>query len=86
MVSHARRQNTSAHNKAVTPSDGANIPGALTCVGLRITGTAGNLHYLDGFGNELTEAVPLGLFQSPVKKVFATGTTATGIFSLHDRA
>jgi len=72
---------------AVTPSDTVNIP-AVTggtnngCV--LYVGGAGNLKVLTIGGDEVTfTAVPVGTFVPvQVLRVFATGTTATGIVAL----
>lgn len=64
---------------AVTPHNDNNLPKVV--VGLRVGSTAGNVRVLDSLGNDTTipgvqvgETIP-GRFV----KVFATGTTATGI-------
>lgn len=60
----------------VTPSDGSDLP--VLAEALYI-GTAGDLHFVTSAGTELTRPVVAGIFPFKVKKVFATGTTATGL-------
>lgn len=64
---------------SVTPSDSVDI--AEVARGLWI-GTAGTLKFSDLYGNEVTTSVPQGLFPIAVSRVWATGTSATGIVAL----
>ena len=60
---------------SVTPSDTA----ANYCAAFEVS-TDGNIHYLCNNGTERTRAVTAGrIYPIRLKKVFATGTTATGI-------
>lgn len=61
----------------VTPNDASFLP--VEGRAMRI-GTAGTLHFISGAGQERTTNVLAGeTLLVQVKKVFATGTTATGI-------
>lgn len=44
--------------------------------------TAGDLHYIDAAGHEDTVSLPAGLFPAWFQKIFATGTTASGITAI----
>ncbi|MEO0679545.1 MAG: hypothetical protein AAF192_03920 [Pseudomonadota bacterium] len=62
--------------EACTPNDTANLPNE----GPVYVGGAGDLHFLDGNGTELTlPVVAGGTTPFVVTKVFATGTTATAL-------
>lgn len=74
---------------AVTPADtGGADPGCAgsecgTFVGLLVGGTAGSVKAVDSKGNtvNLTGNVPIGTYiPGRFVRVFATGTTATGIY------
>jgi hypothetical protein len=63
---------------AITPSNTDDLTG--TCIGLYVTGT-GNIVYLNADGVERTVTVPNNFkLDCIVKRVKATGTTATGIY------
>ena len=64
---------------AVTPSDGADL--AFTCYAL-IIGAAGTIKVTMRGGQVVTMTVPVGLIPIRVSRVWATGTTATGITAL----
>jgi hypothetical protein len=66
----------------VTPSDTADLP-KLTRKGLMV-GTAGTLHVLDEGNQALTLTVPAGFVPLVVRRVYATGTTCSGITALFD--
>ena len=68
----------------VTPDDAADLPGGPTNVGLWVGGT-GDLHVTMHSGAEVTfKAVPAGtLLRLAVRRVWATGTTATNIVALY---
>lgn len=61
---------------AVTPSDGTDFAVVARC--LLIT-TGGTLKFHKPDGTAVTTTVPTGYFMQRVKRVWATGTTATGI-------
>lgn len=64
---------------AVTPNNDTDLTG--TCIGLYVTG-AGNIVYLNANGVERTVTVPANFkLDCIVKRVKATGTTATGIYA-----
>lgn len=61
----------------VTPNDSADLPTAGRAI--RAQG-AGNIHIITGLGTDRTTAIAAGeMLFVQVRKVFATGTTATGI-------
>lgn len=65
---------------AITPNDGADL--ANEALGLYVE-TGGDLHITTVGGSEQTVAVTdFQFLPLHVKKVFATGTTATGIYGL----
>jgi hypothetical protein len=65
---------------AVTPSDGADIVAGQAAVALYIGG-AGTLSFIDAIGNTVAATVVAGPFPFQVKRVRATGTTATNIIA-----
>ena len=74
---------------AVTPSDTANIPSVSSATGksfgcVLYIGTAGNIKVVTVGGDEVTfVGINTGAFiPVQVKKVFATGTTASNILAL----
>lgn len=83
---------------SVTPSDTDFITATNKVIGSLYIGTSGNLNVLpwehtDGStaystgtvdGAVLYTNVPVGFFPVAVKKVFATGTTASGIICQYD--
>lgn len=63
----------------ITPNDATNLP--TTAVGILIGATAGNIRVLTEDNDDVTVAVAANQFlQVQVKRVFATGTTATAIY------
>jgi hypothetical protein len=63
---------------AITPSNTTDLTG--TCIGLYVTG-AGDVVYLNADGVERTVTVPSNFkLDCIIKRVKATGTTATGIY------
>lgn len=82
MASHLKALRTSPRSAAVTPNDGADLPGGLcSCLVIAVGGT---LHYVDADG-EVSTTVPAGTFPVQIRKVFATGTAATGITALYEK-
>lgn len=67
--------------QAVTPSDSTDLPGG-TCWQL-IIGTGGTLKITDSAGNTETLTVPAGRLPVKAKRVWSTGTSATGITALY---
>ena len=75
---------------AVTPSDTANLSvpssepaNSLFAGAILYVGVPGNLRVLVEGGQEVTfQNVPIGFFPVQVIRVFATGTSATGIIAL----
>ena len=64
---------------AVTPSDSATLPKG---VGLYVT-AGGDVAFEGNGGSAVTVTVPANFYlYADVRKVLATGTTATGIFQL----
>ncbi|HEU4458115.1 MAG TPA: hypothetical protein VFR90_03240 [Methylibium sp.] len=73
----------------VTPSDGADLPTYqdLPCVGLQVLGAGNVAVQLTGGGTATLTGLAAGqIVDVAVKRVLATGTTATGIFRLHTTA
>lgn len=65
----------------ITPSDANNLPDV--AVGIIVGNTAGNIRLVTEAGTELTIPVSAHQFlQLQVRKVFATGTTATTLHGL----
>lgn len=63
---------------AITPSNSTDLTG--TCIGLYVT-VAGDVVYLNANGVERTVTVPNNFkLDCIIKRVKATGTTATGIY------
>jgi hypothetical protein len=63
----------------VTPNDGADLPGGVA-ICLRVTGNAGDIKVTTVAGTDRTIAVAAGAdLQVGIVRVWATGTTATGI-------
>lgn len=68
------------YGAAVTPADGSDL--ANTARGLYV-GTAGNIKVTTKGGSEITFTnVPVGILPVSVKRVWSTGTTASGIVAL----
>jgi len=61
---------------AVTPADGADIAVEARCLLIAVGGT---LHVQRPDGTEVSTTVPAGIFPGRVKRVYSTGTAATGI-------
>lgn len=71
---------TSLGGAAVTPADGADI----ATQGTLYVGGTGALKVTTSDGSVLTfAAVPVGFFPVKVKRVWATGTTATNIIAVY---
>jgi hypothetical protein len=68
--------------RAVTPSDSVDLPlGA--CRGFHVN-VSGAVRFLDMDGNDVTLTVVAGMpLAYTAKRIFATNTTATGIFALY---
>jgi hypothetical protein len=67
---------------AVTPSDSANLPNS-DCVALYI-GTAGTLRVMCSNGQDCVFAATVaGVLPLKVRRVYATGTTATNIVAMY---
>lgn len=82
MSSYANLTRTAKKTPVVTPNDGADLPGG-KATALYIGG-AGDLKYHDGEGTVRGPTpVVAGPFPCEVKRVWATGTTATGILALY---
>ena len=64
----------------ITPADGADLAYIARSF---IIGVAGNLKVRTPYGTDVTIAVPVGVIPIQAKRVFATGTTATGIVALY---
>ncbi len=65
--------------EAIAPNDAANLPSSSSYI--HIEG-AGTLHFEFVSGNEHTMTLAAGWHPLRIRKVFATGTTATGITGL----
>jgi hypothetical protein len=67
---------------AITPADGTDLPNG-ACRGLHAN-VAGAVKVSDMYGNTPTLTVTAGVpIPYAVKRVWATGTTATGLFALY---
>jgi hypothetical protein len=64
----------------VTPNDGADL--AFPCIGLNVV-AAGTVKIHDLAGNAVTIQCVSGWNPAPCKRVWATGTTATGIVAVY---
>ena len=70
------------HLRTVTPNDGADLPDGV-CRALQI-GVAGDVKVLaEGDTDPIVVPVQAGTWDCWVRKVFATGTTATGIVAMY---
>ena len=65
---------------AITPNDGTNLTQPCRMLAVGVAGTVKVDFYESGAGITLT--LPSGVFPLRVKKVYATGTSATGIVGL----
>jgi hypothetical protein len=63
----------------VAPDNGADLANTTRAL---IVNVAGDLHVITAQDDEVTFPAPVGVLPLRVKKVFATGTTATGIVAL----
>lgn len=63
----------------VTPNDSADLPEVCRSLWCDV---GGDVHFTTVFGTEMTRTVAAGLFPFGAKKIFATGTTATGICAI----
>lgn len=66
---------------AITPNDSADLPGSY-CQAIMV-GTAGAAKVTDANGNTVTIPLLAGITYIAVRRVWATGTTASNMFSLH---
>lgn len=66
---------------AITPSDSVDLPGGY-CQALMV-GVAGAAKVTDANGNTVTIPLLAGITFVAVRRVWATGTTAINMFSLH---
>jgi len=68
--------------RSVTPSDSADLPDG-ACRGFHVT-AAGNVKFEDMSGNAVTVPVLASTtYPYCAKRIWSTGTTATGIFALY---
>ena len=68
--------------RAVTPSDSANLPDGQSR-GFHVN-VAGNIKFTDATDNAVTLTVLAGVpYPYAAKRIWSTGTTATGIFGLY---
>lgn len=65
----------------VTPDDGADLPNAAKAI---LVTVAGNVHMVTEGGTEITMPLFVGYHPIYVVKIFATDTTASGIYALFD--
>lgn len=63
----------------VTYDDANELPEATRAI---IISGAGDLHYEDLEGNEITFTFPEGQFALRVRKIYSTGTTVTSVLAL----
>ena len=80
----ARLPETGRKWAEITPNDSANIPGGIPDAIL--VGAAGDVRMMGEDGN--VETLPLGEGIQPLSptRVYATGTTATGLFAIYGGA
>lgn len=73
-----------AHFLAITPSDTANLPAACSSFSIGAAGAMQVTAQGDPDSAAVTLTVPMGIITLPypVQKIWATGTTATGIICL----
>lgn len=64
---------------AITPNDSTDLPQECRSV---YVGVAGNIHLTTVGGSTVTLAVVAGMLPISVRRVYATGTTATGLVAL----
>lgn len=65
----------------VTPNDGADLPNAAKAIEVQ---GPGDIHLITEGGTEITKPFTAGYHPLYVQKIFAAGTTATGIYALYD--
>ncbi|WP_139312700.1 spike base protein, RCAP_Rcc01079 family [Acuticoccus yangtzensis] len=70
------RSNLSTAPFTITPNNSADLPKVVRGISVQ---AAGNLRAITFEGAEVTLPVPAGFVPGVFKKVFATGTTATGL-------
>jgi hypothetical protein len=63
-----------------TPNDGADLPNDTRCL---IVGVAGNVKLTDDKGDTDTFALPVGAFPIRARRIWATGTSATGLVGIY---
>ena len=73
------RDSTGQGLVTVTPNDSALLPQFIRKL---IVGTGGTLRYLDNEGVDRTVTLGAGTFEAVITKVFATGTSATGLIGV----
>jgi hypothetical protein len=66
---------------AITPSDTDDLPAGRTAA--IFVGTAGTVAVQDQAGNTVSFTAPVGVLPIAVKRVLATGTTATNLVALY---
>jgi len=71
--------NTATDGFSITPSDTDNLAKQAQAL---LIGVAGNIHILTPSGTDIIYPVQAGINPIAAVKVFATSTTATGIFAL----
>jgi hypothetical protein len=80
MGSHTARLATAYKTEALTANDSDTVNLPQVAQALFITG-AGNLRYIDASGADSGSAIalPVGVFPVQIRRIYATGLTATGI-------
>lgn len=68
--------------KAVTPADGADLPDGV-CFAISVL-VAGAIKITDSSGNAVIVGAQVGLNYYCAKRIWATGTTATGIVACYN--
>lgn len=84
MANHLARLATAAKVTALTADDSDTVDLPRTAQALFIT-VAGNVRFMDGAGvDQGLMALPIGLFPVQIKRIYATGLSATGLV-LYDK-
>ncbi|MFG1227138.1 spike base protein, RCAP_Rcc01079 family [Xanthobacter wiegelii] len=78
-VNDLGRTNTALDLIPITPSDAANLAVPVCALWVQ---NAGNVRFVTAKGRELTLTVDAGWLPVAALKVFATNTTATGIYGV----
>jgi hypothetical protein len=71
--------NISYKQEEITPNDSQDLPNAAKALFVEV---AGDVKWTDSAGNEHTKNLEAGIWPLVMVKVFATGTTATGLMAL----